>query len=424
MFTDIVTIRVQAGNGGDGKLSFHRSRGNAKGGPDGGDGGRGGDIVLRASHNTNTLAKYRTSKLLAAHSGNAGGTNNRHGRDGESIELLVPPGTIVRHGEDVIAELTAEQQTAIIARGGGGGFGNAHFKSSVRQAPQMAELGEPGEYKELVLELKLLADVGLVGLPNAGKSTLLSMVSNAKPAIANYEFTTLNPNLGVVSVHDSNFLLADIPGLIEGASGGRGLGSEFLRHVERCRVLLHLVDINSADVVKDYKIIRQELKDYKIDLSERPNLVVFTKVETKPQAEVKKIITDFTKKTKCQKANIFTISAVTTMGLQGLMQAAYKLLQKTDNQLAASDQESEQELVTITLDDKDNWQVQKDEQNDIYIISGPKLEKFATRINFDQPDGLRRMRDILKRSGALYEVKRLGGQQGSTLQIVGKTLPW
>jgi GTPase len=286
MFVDRVNVNIRAGKGGDGLLSFRREKFMAKGGPDGGDGGDGGSIIMRASRNQNTLAAFRYKKLLQAKDGQAGGKRKRHGRKGEDMIVDVPVGTVLtdRQGE-VIADLTEDGQTETIAQGGQGGFGNAHFTSSTRQAPRVSEKGEKGEELDGIFELKMIADAGIVGLPNAGKSTLLSIISNAKPEIADYPFTTLHPNLGVVDIDKKNSLLmADIPGLIEGASQGKGLGDEFLRHTERTNVLLHLIDAYNEDVAAAYKTIMQELKDYKVDLTSRPQVVALTKIDGFVQA--------------------------------------------------------------------------------------------------------------------------------------------
>lgn len=420
MFIDVATVKVAAGNGGNGHLSFHRTKGNAKGGPDGGDGGHGGDIVLRASHNTNTLAKYRSSKLWRAQNGDEGGANKRHGKNGGSITLLVPPGTVVTQDEAVLADLTRDGQEAIIAGGGSGGFGNSHFKSSVRQAPKMAELGEAGEQKTLRFELKLVADVGLVGLPNAGKSTLLSVVSSAKPEIANYAFTTLVPNLGVVDIDSKTLLMADIPGLIEGASAGKGLGVEFLRHIERCRILLQLIDAGSSDWYADFKTVRSELKNYLVDLDKRDFMVVITKSETMPQAELKIKLKKFISKTKLKPSQIFSISAVAGDGITDLLRATIKLIDA--NKAAKKAIKKKTEMPVITLEPGEEWDVIK--KGSRYVISGKKIERFAARTNFDQPDGIRRLRDILKREGIIRQLRKLGSETGDTVEIAGKKLQW
>ena len=261
MFVDTAKVSVTAGKGGDGSVSFRREIYVDKGGPDGGNGGKGGNVVFMASTSENTLLDFRYQPNLKAGHGGAGEKRDKHGRNGDDLIVKVPIGTVVRRDGEIIADLTKDGQQVVIAKGGDGGFGNAHFKSSVRQTPRMAELGEPGDEFEAELELKLLADVGLVGFPNAGKSTFLSVVSNARPEIADYAFTTLTPNLGVAQVDDGSILIADIPGLIEGASEGKGLGDDFLRHVERTAVLLHLIDVYSNDVAESYKTIRSELRN-------------------------------------------------------------------------------------------------------------------------------------------------------------------
>jgi GTP-binding protein len=279
-FIDTAEVRVVAGDGGNGRTSFRKEKFVDRGGPDGGDGGKGGDIVFVASRNQNTLMDFRYHRELTAERGGDGGKTRKHGRGGKDLRVAVPVGTVVSEDGRELVDLSQDGQEAIIAAGGRGGYGNAHFVSSVRQAPKFAEPGGEGEARNLRLELKLIADVGLVGLPNAGKSTLLSVVSNARPEIADYPFTTLTPNLGVADLPGAgSMLIADIPGLIEGAAEGKGLGDEFLRHVERTAVLLHLVDATSNDIVADYKTIENEVKAYSVDLSSRTKIVVLTKVD-------------------------------------------------------------------------------------------------------------------------------------------------
>lgn len=422
MFTDVATVKLQAGKGGDGRVSFRSSRGNPKGGPDGGDGGHGGNIIFRVSHNTNTLSNYRINRLWTAEDGMPGGTNQRHGKNGQDTVLTVPNGTVISEDGVQIADLTEEGQEEILARGGSGGFGNAHFKSSIRQAPKMAELGEDGESKEITLELKLIADVGLVGLPNAGKSTLLSMVSNAKPDIADYAFTTLSPNLGVVDVQDESFLIADIPGLIEGASKGRGLGVDFLRHVERCNVLLHLIDVNSTDIVKDYETIRAELHSYSVDLSDRPFIVVLTKSETVEESKLHTIRETLAKNIGISPDKISSISAVTTIGLTKLMQDTNKMLQKAQKQSAKQTSRVKDELKVITIGDEIGFEVEK--KTGYYLVTGEDIERFARKTNLDQPDGVRRLKDILKKKGIFKELGAKGAERGDKIKIAGKDLTW
>lgn len=281
MFVDTAKVIIRAGKGGNGAISFRREIYIPKGGPDGGDGGKGGDVVFVASKDCNTLIDFRFQPKLIAEDGKAGSGQKSSGKSGKDLEVEVPVGTVVKRSDtgEIVADLVRDGQREIVAHGGDGGYGNWHFRSSVRQTPKIAELGNPGEAFDAELELKLIADVGLIGFPNAGKSTFLSVVSNATPEIADYPFTTLTPNLGVAKVDNTSILIADIPGLIEGASEGKGLGDEFLRHVERTKVLLHLVDVYSEDAGKAYKDIRKELENYSVELAERPELVVLTKIE-------------------------------------------------------------------------------------------------------------------------------------------------
>ena len=279
MFVDTAKVFIQAGTGGNGCVSFRREIYVDKGGPDGGNGGKGGNVIFEATENLNTLIDFRFKPELKAEHGQNGSKSKRQGKSGDDYIVKVPMGTLVKKDGVVIADLTHNGEQVIIAKGGDGGFGNAHFKSSVRQTPRIAEMGEPGDTFEAALELKLLADVGLVGFPNAGKSTFLSVVSNARPEIADYAFTTLTPNLGVADIDDSSLLIADIPGLIEGASEGKGLGDAFLRHVERTAVLLHLIDAYSNDIAGDYKTIRNELEQYSEELISRPEIIALTKSE-------------------------------------------------------------------------------------------------------------------------------------------------
>jgi GTP-binding protein len=280
MFVDKAQVSVKAGDGGNGAVSFRHEIYVDKGGPDGGDGGKGGDVVLVASRNQDTLAAFRYSRLITAENGQNGSKQKKRGRSAEDLIVPLPVGTMVFDAEgNQIADLTEDNQQVKIAAGGNGGFGNAHFISSVRQAPRIAELGEKGEAMELTFELRMLADVGLVGLPNAGKSSFLTSVSNARPEIADYPFTTLTPHLGVVDVGGDSLLIADIPGLIEGASEGKGLGDEFLRHVSRCSVLLHLIDATQDDIAGNYKTIRAELKSYSKELAAKPEIIALTKID-------------------------------------------------------------------------------------------------------------------------------------------------
>ncbi|MCC7289149.1 GTPase ObgE [bacterium] len=418
MFVDIAKISVAAGSGGNGRMSFRSSRGNPKGGPDGGDGGNGGSIIARADHNSATLSKYRTSKLWKAEDGQQGGKSRAHGRNGKDLILPVAPGTIVRLGDQIIADLPNDGDEAIIAKGGKGGYGNAHFVSSTRQAPRIAELGEKGEERELVLELKLVADVGLVGLPNAGKSTLLSVVSNARPQIADYPFTTLVPNLGIMEVGDQSLVLADIPGLIEGAAEGKGLGDEFLRHVERNRVLLHLIDASSEDVANSYRVIMGELKNYQVDLSDRPQVVALSKVELVEPAELKQKVAQLAKAAKLKQKDIICFSAQTHHNLDQLKNRLLLVASQSQQEVHIED---EMPVISLKADD-DFWEVSK--VDDGYRVDGVAIERFAARTNFDQPQAVLRLRDILIKRGVGYELERQGASYGDIVHIGDKEIRW
>lgn len=420
MFVDTATIELIAGKGGDGRSSFRHEKYRAMGGPDGGDGGRGGDVILRVDHNLNTLVAYRNAKTVRAENGSPGGGNRMHGKNGEDVVVKVPQGTQVWEGDTLLADLTGSKDEQVIARGGRGGFGNAHFKSSTRQSPRNAELGEPGEAHAVRLELKMVADVGLVGLPNAGKSTLLSVISNAKPEIADYPFTTLIPNLGVVDVDDFGFLVADIPGLIEGASEGKGLGDEFLRHIERTAVLLHLVDPGSADPAADYEVIQSELKHYQVDLSVKPQLVVITKSET-VDPDTLKAATKSIKKVAGQ-TPIFTISAQTHTGLLEVLRAAAKLVKAARLKREAELAEAAIPVIELT-DLPDFWRVTLETEG-IYRVTGERIEGFARRTDFSEPDGVRRLRDILAKTGVAKELRRQGAVDGDLIRIGDSELTW
>lgn len=395
MFVDAATVVVTAGKGGNGIISFRRERYIARGGPDGGDGGNGGDVIFIASNNENTLANFRYQKELKAEDGGNGANAKRHGKSGENLIVKVPVGTQVRRDGDLLADFTEDGQKETLAHGGKGGFGNAHFTSSTRQAPKIAEKGEEGDELELELELKIIADVGLVGLPNAGKSTLLAKTTSAKPKIANYPFTTLNPHLGVVKVDKGQeLLLADIPGLIDGASEGKGLGDEFLRHVERTQVLLHLIDAYSATIANDYQTIIKELKNYKVDLSKKPQIVALTKIEGLD----KDIIADQLKQLKkvAKNTQIYAISALSGEGLQELLYSLLGLVKKQREQ----QQEQSSEIPIIRIEPAaDEWTIEI-KKNKV-VVRGAKIERFAKRTDFESEDAVRRLRDIMRKLGII-----------------------
>lgn len=414
-FIDKVHVTVIAGDGGNGKLGFRREKFIDKGGPNGGDGGNGGDVVLVASRNQNTLAAFRYQREIKADDGNPGDTNRMHGRSAAHLLVAVPVGTIAfdQNGR-VLADLVKDGQKAIIARGGSGGFGNAHFVSSRRQAPKFAEKGEPGDKLEVDLELKMIADVGLVGLPNAGKSTLLSRLSNARPEIADYPFTTLTPNLGVVDIDKNNSVLfADIPGLIEGAAEGKGLGHDFLRHIERTAVILHLIDSYNDDVASVYQTIRAELEAYQPELIKRPEIVALTKVEGLDNEIIDDLMVQL-RKVMSPDTPLFAISVQSGEGLQQLLFAVKDAVHSV--RAIPAEEESQPEIPVLRMaDTSDEWKINK--HKGIYYVTGKKVEKFARRTDFDNEQGVQRLRDILRREGVMHQLVREGIEAGQTIQV-------
>jgi len=459
MFIDTAKVSLKAGKGGDGAVSFRHEIYIPKGGPDGGDGGRGGNIVFVADKDTDTLLNFRYNPILVAEDGKNGAGQRAAGRSGRDLIVEVPVGTVVwRRGDaengspdkSQLADLTEHGQRAIIAHGGTGGFGNAHFKSSTRQTPIIHEVGEPGEEFEAELELKLLADVGLVGLPNAGKSTFLSVVTNAKPEIANYPFTTITPNLGIATIDNHDLLIADIPGLIEGAAGGKGLGHDFLRHVDRTAVLLHLVDVYNDDAGKAYKTIRNELEKYS-NLASRPEIVALTKCEGLDPEIIAMQTAAILRENP--DAKIYTISAQAHQGLDELLRVLLESIQSGDSAATSTSDvrggaqvttEHERRdpatagvanasagtdvrnptIPTITLSSNalsDTWQIT--EQDGKFIITGEKIEKFARRTDYDNYASLNRLRDIMKKLGIRAELTSKGAKPDSIISIAGHEFP-
>ena len=380
--------------------------------------------MFLATEQLNTLLKFRYKPELKAEDGVSGAKKKMAGRAGKDIVIKVPVGTIVKRDGKIIADLSKPNQKTVIAKGGDGGFGNAHFKSSVRQTPRMAEVGELGESFEAELELKLLA-----GFPNAGKSTFLSVVSNARPEIADYEFTTLTPNLGVADVDDSSLLIADIPGLIEGASDGKGLGDAFLRHIERTAVLLHLVDAYSNDVAERYLAIRRELKKYSAELASRPEIVALTKCEGLDQDIIQMQI-DALRAAASEDTQVFAISSVSHKGVIDVLRALQVQVVATraaENEQKQTDDLNNDKLETITLSGNEtissSWEVSYDADKQIYRVFGGKIEKFARRTNFDQFESVNRLRDIMRRYGITHELMRQGATGDSLVQI-GESTPF
>lgn len=416
MFVDKAQVSIKAGDGGNGNVSFRHEKYIDKGGPDGGDGGKGGDVVFMASRNENTLVNFRFQKELKAENGQAGGKRNKRGRGAPDLIVKVPVGTAVTDTAGrLLADLAEDGQKAVIAKGGKGGFGNAHFVSSRRQAPRIAEKGEEGQEFDAQLELKMIADVGLVGLPNAGKSTLLSVVSNARPEIANYPFTTLTPNLGVVDVDgESSVLFADIPGLIEGAAEGKGLGDEFLRHVERTAVLLHLIDAYQDDVVEAYNTIQGELAAYRVNLSEKPQVVAITKIEGLDEEIIQDLMNQLKK--VVPKGTILTaISAQSKQGIKELLRTIRSIVETERAKHAEEVDETDGIPILSLHQDDDSWTV--DKEGRVFVVRGPKIERFAARTHFESEEGVQRLRDIMRKMGVMHELVRQGINPGDEVRF-------
>jgi GTP-binding protein len=418
MFIDKAAILVRAGDGGNGIISFRHEKYIDKGGPDGGDGGKGGDVIFLASRNENTLANFRFQKELRAASGENGSKRNKRGRGAKDLIVKVPVGTVVTDADGkVLADLTEDGQQEIVAKGGKGGFGNAHFQSSRRQAPRIAEKGEQGESFPGLLELKMIADVGLIGLPNAGKSTLLSIISNARPEIANYPFTTIIPNLGVVDIDgEASILIADIPGLIEGAADGKGLGDEFLRHVERTAVLVHMIDVYQEDVVEAYKTIQGELAAYKVDLSSRPQIVAVTKVEGMDDDIVKDQIAKL-RKVVPKGTSITAISAQSRQGIKEILRELRTIVEAQRVKEAQIIEAAKPDVPVLTFNNtEDAWQVNRAEDG-TFVVTGDKIERFAARTHFDSEEGVQRLRDIMRKVGIMHELVRQRISPGNTIRF-------
>ena len=439
MFCDTAKVSLKAGKGGDGAVSFRHEIYINKGGPDGGNGGKGGSIIFVADKDTNTLIDFRFNPILTAENGGNGSGTRSAGRSGKDLLVEVPIGTVVKRDGQVIADLTHDGEKAVIAKGGDGGFGNAHFKSSVRQTPVIAEVGEPGDEFEAELELRLLADVGLVGLPNAGKSTFLSVVSNAKPEIADYPFTTLTPNLGVATIDRHDILIADIPGLIEGAAEGKGLGHDFLRHVDRTAVLLHLIDVYNNDAGEAYHIIRRELDKYS-DLKNRPEIVALTKCKGVDQDIIEMQIQSIRQYNPS--ATILSISATSHQGVDDLLRLLWQEIKKSKEQAVAREAQAQSQTTEINLGKnhsevqngqanlpvislstqelRNTWSVTLDD-NGVYHVTGEKIEKFARRTDLSNYASVNRLRDIMKKLGIRAELTNQGAGPDSLIEISGKT---
>ncbi len=415
MFVDKVRITVCGGRGGDGAVAFHREKYVAAGGPDGGDGGHGGNVILRVNDNLSTLLDFRYKRKYAAPSGVNGQGRNMNGKRGEHLIIQVPRGTVVRDAatNQIIVDMSTGEDF-IIAKGGRGGWGNGHFATASRQVPRFAKVGLKGEERDIILELKLLADVGLVGFPNVGKSTLLSVTSNARPKIANYHFTTLFPNLGVIYVDEGvSFVMADIPGIIEGAAEGAGLGHDFLRHIDRCRLLLHVVDVSGSedrDPVEDFNAICDELANYSIDLSDRPMIVAANKCDLlPPDSDNLQRLRTIVEAAGCE---LYEISAGTTQGTRNLMRVVAERLRTLPPVTIY-----EPEYVAPVAEAGDPRNLEIDHLGHTWVISGVWLDRLVQNINFDDYEARNHFDQLLRKSGLFARLEEMGIEDGDTVNI-------
>lgn len=422
MFTDYAKIIIKSGNGGDGAITFRREKYVAAGGPDGGDGGRGGSVYFRVDPNANTLIDFRYSKKFKAQNGENGSGGNKYGRSGEDLYIDVPLGTIIKDAETgkVVADLSKENQVELVLNGGRGGKGNSHFATATRQVPRFAQAGEDGEEKEVILELKLLADVGLLGFPNVGKSTFLTVVTDAKPKIANYHFTTIEPNLGVVKTKNGDsFVIADIPGIIEGASEGVGLGIQFLRHVERTRLLLHVIDVSGVEgrnPVEDFYTINEELKKYSEKLSTRKQIIVANKMDIMQDDKGLKELEALAKK---ENLELYKISGVTGEGVTELLNRVSEVLKTLPKEELV---EAEDRVVYTLEDDKNDFTVRR--EDDMFILEGKAINRLMGRINIDDNESMYYFQKNLKSLGIEDELKRQGIKEGDLVKVLNWTFEW
>ena len=420
MFADRATISIRSGKGGDGHVSFRRELYVPNGGPDGGDGGRGGDVIFEVDEGLNTLQDYRHRRKYAAKDGEPGGKKRCHGKDADDIVLKVPEGTVIKEAESgkVIADMSGDNRRQVILKGGKGGLGNQHFATATMQIPKYAQPGQPAKELMVKLELKVIADVGLVGFPNVGKSTLLSRVTNAQPKIANYHFTTLNPNLGVVDLEGANgFVIADIPGLIEGASEGVGLGHKFLKHIERTKVIIHMIDaasVEGRDPIADIKAINKELEAYNPDLLKRPQVIAANKIDA-IYGDTNEVI-DGIKKEFEPDIKVFPISAVSGKGLKELLFYVRSLLDEFGDEPVVY----EQEYDPFEFQDNESlpYTVEKVEDG-LYSVEGPRIERMLGYTNIDSEKGFMFFQNFMKNNGILEELEELGIEDGDTVKIYG-----
>lgn len=424
MFADRARIFVRSGKGGDGHVSFRREKYVPNGGPDGGDGGHGGDVIFVVDEGLNTLIDFRHVRKYKAQDGEEGGKKNCRGKDGEDIIIKVPQGTVIKEAstEQVITDMSGDNRRVVLLTGGRGGKGNQHYATATMQVPKYAQPGQPAQELELILELKVIADVGLVGFPNVGKSTFLSRVTNAKPKIANYHFTTLNPNLGVVDLEGTGgFVIADIPGLIEGASEGVGLGHEFLRHIERTKVIIHIVDAagtEGRDPIEDIYSINKELEAYNPEIAKRPQVIAANKTDAIYVAEgeenpVDRIRKEFEK----QGIPVYAMSAVSGQGLKELLYKVNEMLQEVGEEPTVFEQEYFPDRGGAIYDEP--YTVTYDELEQEYVVEGPRIEKMLGYTNLESEKGFRFFQDFLRDNGILEELEKLGIKEGDTVRMYG-----
>jgi len=434
MFCDELNLKLVAGKGGDGAATFRREKFVPRGGPDGGDGGRGGNIVFKVNPQINTLSNLANKKIYKANQGVNGQKKNMHGKNAEALVLEVPKGTIIfnKDKSQVIADLDKEGNQATVARGGKGGLGNARFASSTHQAPRFAETGEPGEEIEITLELKMVADIGLIGLPSAGKSTLISVISNAKPKIAAYHFTTLIPNLGVVNMAkhggsaNSSFVVADIPGLIEGASQGKGLGYQFLKHISRTKVLVHIIDGTLENIGEDFQTINQELEEFDSKLASREQIIVLNKIDMLDEDTLKKKLKEIKKVAK--NTEIFIISAITREGLQPLLFEMVKKLQEV--KLTEKPEEEIEEKGTTILQphlETTQFEIEKiirKKDKKIFRIRGKRIEQVLIMTDLRNLEGLERVYHFIDKMGIKKAIEKEGATFGDVIMVKEKSFPY
>ncbi len=426
MFADRARIIIKSGKGGDGHVSFRREKYVPNGGPDGGDGGRGGSVIFKVDPDANTLIAFRFTKKFKADNGENGSGARKYGKAGKDLYIKVPIGTVIKDAntEEVLADLSEQGQEVVLLHGGRGGLGNSHFATATRQAPRFAQDGEPGEEKELILELKLLADVGLIGFPNVGKSTFLSVVTSATPKIANYHFTTLDPNLGVVkSKYGDSFVIADIPGIIEGASEGAGLGIHFLRHIERTRMLLHFIDVSGQegrDPVQDYETINAELKKYSEKLASRKQIIVASKADAMQDDENFNKLKELAEKNNQE---IFKISGATGEGIEELMNHVSQVLKTLPKEQLVEIETNKEKVYTLDTQEDNNFEIKREDKN-TFVVTGEAVDRIMRRVNITDNESLFYLHRKLDEIGFNQAMKKAGVKDGDTVKIAQYEMIW